>query len=95
MRIPGHSTPTITTQLTDRKSAPDKAVATSDPAEGRSIESTSSRAAAAGVKLGESITSHLQEVRRQIAEGSYPIDFDRLAEKILEDETARAVGGAS
>lgn len=91
MRIPsGSNTPPIAPSISDRKPAAERSESAKSAPAPTSIDRASARAAAAGVKLGETVASRLQEVRRQLAEGSYPIDFDRLAERILDDEIARS-----
>jgi anti-sigma28 factor (negative regulator of flagellin synthesis) len=55
-----------------------------------SIGDAAAKLAASSARLSESVSARLQEVRRMIADNSYPIDFDRLAERILDDESARA-----
>ena len=51
---------------------------------------TAEKANVASERLNDEIRSRLEEVRLQLSRNEYPIDLDRLAERIVDDELARS-----
>ena len=53
------------------------------------VVSLSDAAAAASEPRPSGVTAKIARIRELLAEGKYPIDFDQLASRIVDDELAR------
>jgi flagellar biosynthesis anti-sigma factor FlgM len=55
-----------------------------------SISSAATGAAQSADHSNAAVANRIQEIRAQLAGGNYPIDLDRLASHIVDDETLRS-----
>jgi len=73
-----------------RRTQADSSAPTEDADRGASVVSIRSKAAAKSSAMQEAeVAARLEAVRQQLADGSYEIDFDRLAGSIADDELGR------
>ncbi len=81
-------TPSATTR---ESSQPAK---TTSGVEGASVVKLSSAgvAASGSTDANHGITAKLATIRTQLATGTYPVDLDRLASRIVDDELLRGPG---
>jgi flagellar biosynthesis anti-sigma factor FlgM len=59
-----------------------------------SIGRAASQAASAAERIPDSVAKRLEAVRAQLRNGTYQIDFAKLAERIVDDEVDRGSGQA-
>ena len=93
MRIPSDKS-----GLIDAPLAREKSVESSKPAEGAaaarpseaalpsaSLDQTVADADLAAREFEQTISARLEQVRDQLRSGTYPVDYERLAQRMLED----------
>ncbi|HEX3765040.1 MAG TPA: hypothetical protein VHW23_40370 [Kofleriaceae bacterium] len=78
----------------DAREAPSSAARTdSAPAAGASVVKLSAAGLSASAEAGAAgptTTSRLQTIRAALDKGDYPVDLDRLATRIVDDDVLRA-----
>jgi len=82
-----------TTPLTDTKP---RTAANGAPATGSDDDDSSvvKLGASVGeeVQIPSAVTKRIQEIRAALARGAYPMDLDRLASRLVDDELSRGGG---
>lgn len=76
----------VPTTLDTTASAPAKSTPKPEPS---AVVTLSSAAAAAASVSGPTIAERLDKLRALVAKGEYPIDLDKLASRIVDDEIVR------
>lgn len=86
MRIdPKVTTPPVTSETRETPARPTAKPAGSEA----SVVQLSAAGAAAAEPKKHDITTRLQTIKAMIDAGDYPVDLDRLAERIVDDEFLR------
>jgi len=98
MRIdPKVSTPPVTTETRETQARPTGKPAVSAASSEASVVQLSAAGTAAAEPKKNDITTRLQTIKAMIDAGDYPVDLNKLAERIVDDEFLReaAPGRAS
>ncbi|RMH40723.1 MAG: flagellar biosynthesis anti-sigma factor FlgM [Deltaproteobacteria bacterium] len=81
----------VSTDRADARARSDRAGAAGRPGGAAVVVALGSATRQVGA-LPKDVADRLERVRAQIADGSYQVDFDKLAERLVDEELAR-VGG--
>ena len=93
MRVDSSNAPGVAQQLTSNRGEGKTRGEQTDDSKSAvvvSIGEAAKGSAEAAARLDSEVKTRLEAVRLQLQNSNYPIDFDRLAERIVEDELARA-----
>lgn len=85
----------VTTPITSneaRKAAPRETQAPATTGTKASVVQLSSAATAAARPAAHGITARLEKIKALVDAGQYPVDLDKLAERIVDDDLLRAPG---
>ena len=82
--------PRVSVSPVDSQKSPDAKPKAPAAPSGASVVSLSSAASAlAPEETSETITARLEKIRAMLARGTYPVDLDLLASRIVDDESMR------
>jgi len=96
MRIePKVTTPVTAPTTAEARSAKPEAAVKHDTSSVVQLSAGATAAASATPGASHGITARLATIKTQLATGTYPVDLDRLANRVVDDDVLRARGGGS